>query len=347
MGLQLPFLPRGSDAIDLAVDLGTANTLVYLRGQGIVLTEPSVVAVEERTGEVVAVGALARRMLGRTPATITATRPLRDGVIHDIGVTQQMLRHFITQALDGRRGRPRVMVCVPSGLTKLERRAVLEAADEAGARQALLIAEPMAAAIGTGLPVGEPVGQLIVDMGGGTTEVAVIALGGIVTSRSIRIGGDALDEAIANHVRREHNFQIGLQTAEDLKFRIGSAYPGAVDEPTEVRGRDVTLGIARSVMLDPEVMRAVLEPIIAQVVVAIVETLSETPPELAADVMSNGLMLAGGGALLPGLDERLRRDTGLAVHVADSPLTCVALGAGMALEPIRTLRRGSAITVAR
>jgi rod shape-determining protein MreB len=347
MGLQLPFLPRGSDAMDLAVDLGTANTLVYLRGQGIVLTEPSVVAIEERTGEVVAVGALARRMLGRTPATITATRPLRDGVIHEIGVTQQMLRHFIARALDGRRGRPRVMVCVPSGLTPLERRAVLEAAHEAGAREALLIAEPMAAAIGTGLPVGEPVGQLIVDMGGGTTEVAVIALGGIVTSRSIRVGGDALDEAIAAHVRREHNFMIGPQTAEDLKFRVGSAYPGAVDAPTEVRGRDLTLGIARSVLLDPEVMRAVLEPIIAQVVVAIVETLSETPPELAADVMSNGLMLAGGGALLPGLDERLRVDTGLAVHVTDSPLTCVAMGAGMALEPMRHSRRGSAITVPR
>jgi rod shape-determining protein MreB len=347
MGLQLPFLPRGSDAIDLAVDLGTANTLVYLRGQGIVLTEPSVVAVEERTGDVVAVGALARRMLGRTPATITATRPLRDGVIHDIGVTQQMLRHFIARALDGRRGRPRVMVCVPSGLTPLERRAVLEAAHEAGAREALLIAEPMAAAIGTGLPVGEPVGQLIVDMGGGTTEVAVIALGGIVTSRSIRIGGDALDEAIATHVRREHNFMIGLQTAEDLKFRVGSAYPNAVDGPTEVRGRDLTLGIARSVLLDPEVVRLVLEPIIAQVVTAIVETLSETPPELAADVMANGLMLAGGGALLPGLDERLRQDTGLAVHVTDSPLTCVAMGAGMALEPLRHSRRGSAITVPR
>ena len=347
MGLQLPFIPRGADAVDLAVDLGTANTLVYLRGHGIVLTEPSVVAVEERTGEVVAVGELARRMLGRTPATITATRPLRDGVIRDVGVTQQMLRHFISRALDGRRGRPRVMVCVPSGLTPLERRAVLEAAHEAGAREALLIAEPMAAALGTGLPVGEPVGQLIVDVGGGTTEVAVIALGGIVTSRSIRVGGDALDEALAAYVRREHNFVIGLQTAEDLKFRVGSAYPGAVNAPAEVRGRDLTLGVARSVMLDPEVVRSVLDPIIGQVVGAIIETLSETPPELAADVMSNGLMLAGGGALLPGLDERLRRETGLAVHVADSPLTCVAMGAGMALEPVPHTRRRSTISVPR
>lgn len=345
MGLQLPFIPRASDARDLAVDLGTANTLVYMRGHGVVLNEPSVVAVEERTGEVVAVGAQARRMLGRTPATITATRPLRDGVIRELGVTQQMLRHFIRQALDGRRARPRVMVCVPSGLTKLERRAVLEAAHEAGARQALLIEEPMAAAMGTGLDVSEPMGHLIVDVGGGTTEVAVIALGGIVSSRSIRVGGDTLDEALIAYVRREHNFVIGLQTAEDLKFRIGSAHASAVRAPAEVRGRDLTSGMAHTAMLDPEAVRPVLEPAIAQMVAAIVETLEETPPELAADVMSQGLMLAGGGALLPGLGERLRRETGLAVHVADSPLTCVAVGAGLALEPTPNARRRPTITV--
>jgi len=345
MPLHLPFILRGSDELDLAVDLGTANTLVYTRGRGVVITEPSVVAVEERTGEVVAVGAQARRMLGRTPATITATRPLRDGVIRELGVTQQMLRHFIQRALSGRRARPRVMVCVPSGLTKLEQRAVLEAAHEAGARKATLIAEPMAAAIGTGLPVAEPVGHLIVDVGGGTTEVAVIALGGIVSSRSIRVGGDALDDALVALVRREHNFVIGAQTAEDLKFRIGSAFAGAVTAPAEVRGRDLTTGMPRTVLLQPEAVRPVLEPAIAQVVGAVVETLEETPPELVADVMSHGLMLAGGGALLPGLDERLRRDTGLPVHVADSPLTCVAVGAGLALEPTARERRRSTITV--
>jgi rod shape-determining protein MreB len=344
MGLQLPFF-RAPDALDLAVDLGTANTLVYTRGRGVVITEPSVVAVEERSGDVVAVGAQARRMLGRTPATITATRPLRDGVIRDVGVTQQMLRHFIGRALAGRRARPRVMVCVPSGLTKLERRAVLQAAGEAGARRALLIEEPMAAAIGTGLPVHEPAGNLIVDVGGGTTEVAVIALGGIVASRSIRVGGDTLDEALVAHVRREHNFVIGAQTAEALKFRVGSAHPSAALSPAEVRGRDLTDGIPRTVMLHPDEVRPVLEPAVAQVVAAVVETLEETPPELAADVISHGLMLAGGGALLPGMDERLRQETGLAVHVADSPLTCVAVGAGMALDPVPGVRRRAAAGV--
>ena len=345
MPLRLPFSSRSSEALDLAVDLGTANTLVYTRGQGVVLTEPSVVAVDERTGEVVAVGAEARQMLGRTPATITATRPLRDGVIREVGVTQQMLRHFIRQALRGRRARPRVMICVPSGLTKLERRAVLEAAHEAGARKASLIEEPMAAAIGTGLPVGEPAGHLVVDVGGGTTEVAVIALGGIVASRSVRVGGDTLDEALAALVRREHNFVIGAQTAEDLKFRVGSAHRGAVTEPAEVRGRNVSTGMPSTVLLHPDDVLHVLEPALEQMVGAVVETLEETPPELAADVMSHGLMLAGGGGLLPGLDERLRRDTGLTVHVADSPLTCVAVGAGMALEASPRPRRLSGISV--
>jgi rod shape-determining protein MreB and related proteins len=324
--------PRSLEPLEVAVDLGTANTLVYVRGQGIVLTEPSVVAVEERSGDVVAVGAEARRMLGRTPATITATRPLRDGVIRDVGVTQQMLRHFVRQALRGRRARPRMIVCVPSGLTKLERRAVLEAAHEAGARHASLIEEPMAAAIGAGLPVGEPAGHLIVDVGGGTTEVAVVALGGIVSSCSVRVGGDTLDEALAAMVRREHDFVIGAATAEDLKLRVGSAHKGALRERAEIRGRNVTTGMPTTVMLHPDEALEVLEPAIRQMVGAVVETLERTPPELAADVMSHGLMLAGGGALLPGLDERLRRDTGLAVHVTDSPLTCVAVGAGLALE---------------
>ena len=345
MASKLPFASRSFEPLELAVDLGTANTLVYVRGQGVVLTEPSVVAVEERTGDVVAVGAEARRMLGRTPATITATRPLRDGVIREVGVTQQMLRHFIQQALRGRRARPRVIVCVPSGLTKLERRAVLEAVHEAGARNASLIEEPMAAAIGTGLPVGEPVGHLIVDVGGGTTEGAVVALGGIVTSRSARVGGDSLDEALAALVRREHNFVIGAQTAEDLKMRVGSAHKGALSEVAEIRGRDLTTGMPNTVMLHPDEVLPVLEPALQQMVGAVVATLEETPPELAADVMSHGLMLAGGGALLPGLAERLRRDTGLAVHVTDSPLTCVAVGAGLALEGGQPARSRPGISV--
>ncbi|WP_217912760.1 rod shape-determining protein [Miltoncostaea marina] len=345
MGLQLPFLPRSSESLDLAVDLGTANTLVYMRGRGVVLSEPSVVAVEERTGDVVAVGLHARRMLGRTPGTITATRPLRDGVIRELGVAQQMLRHFIDRALAGRRARPRVMICVPSGLTKLERRAVLEAADQAGAREAHLIEEPMAAAIGAGIEVAEPVGHLVVDVGGGTTEVAVIALGGMVASRSIRVGGDTLDDALIAHVRREHNFAIGPQTAEDLKMRVGSALAGAGAQPAEVRGRDVARGIPRTVILDPDEVRPVLEPAIAQTVAAVVETLAETPPELAADVMAHGLVLAGGGALLPGLDDRLRRDTGLSVTTAKSPLTCVATGAGMALGPALAARRRSSVLI--
>jgi rod shape-determining protein MreB len=345
VALQSLFGSRSLDGLDLAVDLGTANTLVYVRGQGVVLTEPSVVAIEERSGDVVAVGAEARRMLGRTPAAITATRPLRDGVIREVGVTQQMLHHFIRTALRGRRARPRVIVCVPSGLTKLERRAVLEAAHEAGARKASLIEEPMAAAIGTGLPVGEPAGHLIVDVGGGTTEVAVVALGGIVSSRSVRVGGDALDEALAALVRREHNFVIGAQTAEDLKFRVGSAHKGALTERAEIRGRNLTTGMPTTVMLHPDEVLPALEPALQQMVAAVVGTLEDTPPELAADIMSHGLMLAGGGALLPGLDERLRRDTGLAVHVTDSPLTCVAVGAGLALEASPRSRSSASIGV--
>ncbi len=343
--MRLPFASRSFEPLELAVDLGTANTLVYVRGRGVVLTEPSVVAVEERTGDVVAVGSEARRMLGRTPASITATRPLRDGVIRDVGVTQQMLHHFIDRALEGRRARARVIVCVPSGLTKLERRAVLEAAREAGARNASLIEEPMAAAIGTGLPVGEPVGHLIVDVGGGTTEVAVVALGGIVASTSARVGGDTLDEALATLVRREHDFVIGAQSAEDLKMRVGSAHKGALTEAAEIRGRSLTTGMPSTVMLHPDDVLPALEPALEQMVGAVIETLEQTPPELAADVMAHGLMLAGGGGLLPGLDERLRRDTGLAVHVTDSPLTCVAVGAGLALEAVPGPRRRSSISV--
>jgi rod shape-determining protein MreB len=343
--MRLPLASRSFEPLELAVDLGTANTLVYVRGRGVVLTEPSVAAMEERTGDVVAVGSEARRMLGRTPASITATRPLRDGVIRDVGVTQQMLRHFIQQALRGRKARPRVIICVPSGLTKLERRAVLEAAHEAGARKASLIEEPMAAAIGTGLPVGEPSGHLIVDVGGGTTEVAGVALGGIVAGTSARGGGDTRDEALAARVRREHDFVIGAQSAEDLKMRVGSAHKGALTEAAEIRGRNLATGMPSTVMLHPDDVLPSLEPALEQMVAAVVGTLEQTPPELAADVMAHGLMLAGGGALLPGLDERLRRDTGLAVHVTDSPLTCVAMGAGLALEAVPGPRSRSSIGV--
>jgi rod shape-determining protein MreB and related proteins len=337
VSLSLSSLLPGSLGPDIAVELGTANTLVYVRGEGIVVSEPSVVAVDERTEAVYAVGTGAKRMLGRTPAHITATRPLKDGVIRNVGVTQQMLRHFIRQAHPSGRGRPRVVVCVPSGLTKLERRAVTEAVRSAGARSAHLIEEPMAAAIGTGLPVRSPVGSLVVDVGGGTTEVAVISLGGIVTGQSVRVGGDSLDEAIAAHVRRMHNFVIGGETAEAVKLEIGSAHAGALDATAEVRGRDLTTGLPKTVTLRADSIVPVLEPSLRQIVEAVTTTLEETPPELAADVMERGIMLAGGGALLAGLDERLRRETGLAAHVTDSPLTCVALGAGSSLE-----REGSA-----
>ena len=330
--MRLPFGSRSFEPLDLAVDLGTANTLVYVRGQGVVLTEPSVVAVEERTGDVVAVGAEARQMLGRTPATITATRPLRDGVIREVGVTQQMLRHFIRRALRGPPGPP-----AGDDLRALGAHQARAAGGPGGRpRGRRPQGVPDRGADGRRHrhrpPGGRAAGHLIVDVGGGTTEVAVVALGGIVASRSARVGGDSLDEALTALVRREHNFVIGAQTAEDLKFRVGSAHKGALSERAEIRGRDLTTGMPNTVMLHPDEVQPALEPALEQMVAAVVETLEETPPELAADVMAHGLMLAGGGALLPGLDERLRRDTGLAVHITDSPLTCVALGAGLALE---------------
>jgi rod shape-determining protein MreB len=323
----------------MAVDLGTANTLVYVRGRGIVISEPSVVAIDLRVGDVHAVGAEAKRMLGRTPGTITAIRPLKDGVIADFDVTEQMLRHFIQKANGSRIAHPRVVVCVPSGVTGVEKRAVEEATLSAGARAAYLIEEPMAAAIGAGLPVSEPTGNMIVDIGGGTTEVAVISLGGIVVSQSIRVGGDEMDEAVINHVKKEYKLLVGQQTAEEVKLEIGSAWASGDSAQAEVRGRDMLTGLPKTVVLSGDEIRRALDEPVTQIIDAIKLTLDKTPPELAADIMDRGIVLAGGGALLLGLDERLRSETHMPVHVAESPLTCVAVGSGRSLEEFEAIHR--------
>jgi rod shape-determining protein MreB len=336
-------------AHDLAIDLGTANTVVYRRGEGIVVFEPSVVAIEEATGEVIAIGQEARRMIGRTPATIRAIRPLRHGVIADFEVTEQMLRYFIRRGRGGRIGSPRIVICVPSGVTEVERRAVVEAALAAGARGAYLIEEPMAGAIGAGLPVGEPAGTMIVDIGGGTSEVAVISLGGMVVSRSLRVGGYELDDAIVRHLRDTHRLLIGQERAEDVKIQIGSTAAAgrsaAGDEADrreiEVAGRELMSGLLRRrAVTGAEVRRAIERPV-SLIVEAVTATLEQTPPELAADVGERGVMLVGGGALLGGMAERLRRETRLPVQVAESPLTCVAIGAGRSLEELATYERAS------
>ena len=329
----------GFGSRDMAVDLGTANTLVYVRGRGIVLSEPSVVAIDTRSGEVHAVGVEAKRMLGRTPGSISAIRPLKDGVIADFDVTEQMLRHFIQKVHQHRFAHPRVVVCVPSGVTGVERRAVEEATLSAGARQAYLIEEPMAAAIGAGLPIAEPAGNMIVDVGGGTSEVAVISLGGIVCSQSLRVGGDEMDESIVNHVKKEYKLLIGQQTAEEIKLEIGSAFPMKDELKAEVRGRDMLTGLPKTVIMSSDEVRHALEEPVGQILDAIRQTLDKTPPELAADIMDRGVMLAGGGALLTGLDERLRHETHMPVHVADSPLTCVAVGSGKSLEEFEVIHR--------
>jgi rod shape-determining protein MreB len=326
---------------DMAVDLGTANTLVYVRGRGIVLSEPSVVAVDAHTGDVHAVGMEAKRMLGRTPGTIQAIRPLKDGVIADFDVTEQMLRHFIQKVHQNRFAHPRVVVCVPSGVTGVEKRAVEEACLAAGARQAYLIEEPMAAAIGAGLPVSEPTGSLIVDIGGGTSEVAVISLGGIVVSQSIRVGGDEMDDALVNHCKAVHKLMIGQQTAEEVKLEAGSAVPMTEEIATEIRGRDIVSGLPKTVMLRSEEIREALEEPISQIVGAVKETLDRTPPELAGDIMDRGITLAGGGALLHGMAQRLRDECQMPAQLAESPLTCVAVGSGRSLEEFEVLHRVS------
>ena len=326
---------------DMAVDLGTANTLVYVRGRGIVLSEPSVVAVDARTGEVHAVGVDAKRMLGRTPGTIRAIRPLKDGVIADFDVTEEMLRHFIQRVHQNRFAHPRVVVCVPSGVTGVEKRAVEEACLSAGARQAYLIEEPMAAAIGAGLPVAEPTGSMVLDIGGGTSEVAVISLGGIVVSESIRVGGDEQDEAIVNYCKHEHKLLIGQQTAEEVKLEIGSATHLPEEVTTEIRGRDMVTGLPKTIMLSSAEVRGALEEPINQIVAAVKDTLDRTPPELAGDIMDRGIILAGGGSLLQGMDQRLRDECQMPAQVTESPLTCVAVGSGRSLEEFEVIHRMS------
>jgi rod shape-determining protein MreB len=326
---------------DVAVDLGTANTVVYVRGQGVVLFEPSVVAVDDRSGEVHAVGEEAKRMIGRTPATIRALRPLRHGVIADFYLTERMLRHFIRRAIGSRRWRARAIVCVPSGITELERRAVEEATVAAGARSAYLIEEPMAAAIGAGLPVAEPRASMVCDIGGGTTEVAVIALGGIIVWESIRVGGYEMDEALVAHVKREHGLLIGQEAAEEAKIAIGSTR-GAERDPigdATVGGRDLSTGLLRRAALTSDEVRRALEGPVERIVEAVTTTLEQTPPELAADVYEHGIMLVGGGALLRGIDSRLRAETQVPVFIADSALTAVAVGAGRSLEEYGTIAR--------
>src|SRR6201746_1641024 len=329
----------GMGGRDMAVHLGRGKTLVYVRGRGIVLSEPSVVAIDQRPGEVHAVGLEAKRMLGRTPGTISAIRPLKDGVIADFDVTEEMLRHFIQKVHQNHWAHPRVVVCVPSGVTGVEKRAVEEACLSAGARQAYLIEEPMAAAIGAGLPVGEPTGSMVVDIGGGTSEVAVISLGGIVVSQSIRVGGDELDESIINYAKREYKLLIGQQTAEEVKLEIGSAHPMAEEVQAEIRGRDMVSGLPKTVVLTSEEIRQALEEPLSQIIDAVKETLDRTPPELSSDIMDRGIMLAGGGSLLQGLDERLREETQMPCHLAESPLTGGAVGAGRSLEEFGGIHR--------
>ncbi len=321
---------RGS----LAVDLGTANTVVFVRGEGIVLFEPSVIAIDEQTNEVLAAGTQAKEMIGRTPASIRATRPLRHGVISDFEVTEQMLRHFIGKAIGKRRVRPRVVLCVPSGLTGVERDAVQDAALAAGAAEAYLIEEAMAAAIGADLPVAEPIGSMVVDIGGGTTEVAVTSLGGLVVAESVRVGGYEMDDALVRHVKTEHRLLVGEEEAEGVKIAIGSAWPVADEAEAEIRGRDLTTGLLRRTLLGAAEVREALAGPVERIVLAVKATLERAPAELAADVMQRGLVVVGGGALLRGIDELFRQETGLAVTLVDSPLTCVAIGAGRSLEEL-------------
>lgn len=326
---------------DMGIDLGTANTLVYVKGKGIVMREPSVVAIEKDSGRILAVGEDAKQMIGRTPGNIVAIRPMKDGVIADFDTTESMIKYFINKALRGRTFlvRPRVVIGVPSGVTAVEERAVREAALAAGARECYLIEEPMAAAIGAGLPVHEPTGTMIVDVGGGTTEVAVISLGGIVTSRSIRVAGDEMDEAIIQHVKRSYNLMIGERTSEELKIKIGTAYPLDKQETEEVRGRDLVSGLPKTVTVtSAEIYRALSEPVSA-ILDAIRQTLEKTPPELASDIMDRGIMMAGGGALLRGLDRLVSEETQMPVHLAEDPLLSVAYGSGRVLENIDILRK--------
>jgi rod shape-determining protein MreB len=334
MGNMLAFLGR-----DMAVDLGTANTLVYVRRRGIVLNEPSVVALNTDTGKIVAVGVQAKRMIGRTPGNIVAIRPLRDGVIADFGITERMLRYFIQKVHRRHLAKPRLVVAVPSGITGVEQSAVKEAGRQAGARRVYIIEEPMAAAIGAGLPVHEPTGNMVVDVGGGTTEVAMISLGGIVTSQSIRVGGDEMDQAIIVFAKKEYSLMLGERTAEEIKMAIGSAYPSPDEPHTEIRGRDLVSGLPKTIVISAEEVRHAIREPVSTVVDIVKTTLDKCPPELAGDVMDRGIALTGGGALLRGLDERLREETGMPIQLADNPLESVVLGAGKCVEDFEALHQ--------
>ncbi|MGH9301968.1 MAG: rod shape-determining protein [Acidimicrobiales bacterium] len=325
---------------DMAVDLGTANTLIYVRGRGIVLNEPSVVAVNVKDGRPLAVGAEAKRMIGRTPSHIQAIRPLKDGVIADFEICEKMLRYFIHRVHQRRFAKPRMVICVPSGITGVEQRAVQEAAEYAGARKpAYIIEEPMAAAIGAGLPVHEPTGNMVVDIGGGTTEVAVISLGGIVTSQSIRIGGDELDEAIIQYIKKEYSLALGERTAEEIKIALGSGCPLEEELHAEIRGRDLISGLPKTIVTTTEEIRKAIEEPLSAIVDAVKVTLDKTPPELAADIMEQGIVLTGGGAKLHGLDARLSAETGMPILIAKNPLHSVAIGSGQCLEEFEALKQ--------
>ncbi len=334
---------RGGDFLggDLAIDLGTANTLVYARGRGIMLNEPSVVAVDTTTNAVVAVGAEAKRMIGRTPGHIVAVRPLQDGVIADYDVSAEMLRYFVRKVLR-RRGAftgPRIVVCVPSGITSVEQRAVSESAYAAGARRVHIISEPMAAAIGAGLPVNQPSGSMVIDIGGGTTEVAILALGGIVAATSLRVAGDAIDTAIVDYVRSNFSLLIGERTAEELKISVGTAFPVSGPKNAEIRGRDMATGLPRNVTMSGPELRKAIEPPVTRIVAAVRSTLDRCPPELAGDLVTRGIVLTGGGALLRGLDARLQHEIGVPVLVADRPLDSVVLGTATVVEHFEQLQK--------
>lgn len=326
---------------DMGIDLGTANTLVFVKGKGIVLREPSVVAINNMTKKPLAVGTDAKQMIGRTPGNIVAIRPLKDGVIADFDVTQTMLKKFI-EKITARSSfaSPRIIVCFPSGVTEVEKRAIEEATKQAGARDVVLMEEPMAAAIGAGLPVDEPTGSMIVDIGGGTTEVAIISLGGIVTSKSLRVAGDELDHAIISYIKREYNLMIGERTAETVKMELGSAFKVDEEERTmEIKGRDLISGLPKIIEVSEVQIREALKDPVASIIDSIKTTLEKTPPELAADIMDKGIMLAGGGALLRGLDALINNETHMPVHIAESPLDCVALGTGKALDNFDSIAR--------
>jgi rod shape-determining protein MreB len=325
---------------DMAIDLGTANTLVYVRGRGIVLNEPSVVAINQDTGGILAVGLEAKKMIGRTPGNIVAIRPLKDGVISDFDTTERMLRYFIQKVHKRRHfAKPRLVVCVPSGITGVEQRAVKDAGYAAGARKVYIIEEPMAAAIGADLPIHEPTGNMVVDIGGGTTEIAVISLGGIVTVQSIRVGGDELDQAIITWIKREYSLLLGERTAEEIKMAIGSAFPAAGEPDAEIRGRDLVTGLPKTILVTAEEIRKAIDEPVSRIVEAVKSTLDSCPPELSGDIMDRGIVLTGGGALLHSLDERLRHETGIAVHIAENPLNAVVMGTGRCIEEFEALEK--------